>query len=200
MLCLATCSKGDDDDSVSPPKPDNVELMIPRQDEMDYVLENYDGVSYNVDSGRRIVLSNQYLAQYYRIHGAEAVIKENIGILAHEVTHSYQLRPQGCGGYQQGTVYHAFIEGMADAVRVLCGRFSNEEDRPKGGHYLNSYRYTGFFLAGWSRIKTRTFCANSICLLITSIRGHSMPALNMPWEKTITWMIYGKNIKKQWMI
>lgn len=135
--------------------PDN--SLIPRQDEMDYVLENYDGVSYNVNSGRRIVLSNQYLAQYYRTHGAEAVIKENIGILAHEVTHSYQLRPQGCGGYQQGTVYHAFIEGMADAVRVLCGGFPNEEDRPKGGHYLNSYRYTGFFLAWLVKNKDENF-------------------------------------------
>lgn len=131
--------------------------LIPRQEEMDYVLENYDGVSYNVGSGRRIVLSNQYLAKYYRTYGAEAMIKENIGILAHEVAHSYQLRALGCGDYQSGTVYHAFIEGMADAVRVLCGGFPNESDRPKGGHYMNSYRYTGFFLAWLVKNKDENF-------------------------------------------
>lgn len=131
--------------------------LIPRQAEMDYVLEDFDGISYNVGSGRRIVLSNQYLAQYYRTHGAEAMIKENIGILAHEVTHSYQLQALGCGGYQQGTVFHAFIEGTADAVRVLCGGFPNESDRPKGGHYMNSYRYTGFFLAWLVKNKDENF-------------------------------------------
>lgn len=131
--------------------------LIPRQAEMDYVLENYDGVSYNMGNGRRIVLSNQYLAQYYRTYGAEAMIKENIGILTHEVAHSYQLQPLGCGAYQQGTVFHAFIEGMADAVRVLCGGFPNEEDRPKGGHYLNSYQYTGYFLAWLVKNKDENF-------------------------------------------
>lgn len=135
--------------------PDN--SVIPHQDEMDYVLENYDGVSYNVGQGRRIVLSNQYLAKYYRTFGAEAMIKENIGILSHELTHSYELQPQGCGGYQDGTVYHAFIEGVADAVRVLCGGFPNEDDRPTGGHYMNSYRYTGFFLAWLVKNKDENF-------------------------------------------
>lgn len=131
--------------------------LIPRQNSLDYVLENYDGVSYNANSGERIVLSNQYLAQYYKTNGAEAMIKENIGILTHELTHSYQLQPQGCGGYQNGTHFHVFIEGVADAVRVLCGGFPNDDDRPKGGSYMNSYRFTGFFLAWLVNNKDKDF-------------------------------------------
>ncbi len=120
---------------------------IPRPTEMDYVLEDYDGVSYNVNMGEKIGLSNQYLAQYYHQHGAEAMIKENIGILTHEITHSYQSSPKNCGGYTPGTHYFAFIEGVADAVRVLCGGFPNDSDRPRGGHYMDAYRHGGFFIA-----------------------------------------------------
>lgn len=136
-------------------EPDN--SLIPRQKEMEYVLEDYDGASYNVNSGQRIVLSNQYLAMYYKKNGAQAMIKENIGVLSHELTHSYQMRPQNCGGYQPGTHYHVFIEGVADAVRVLCGGFPNENDRPKGGSYMDSYRYTGFFLAWLVKNKDADF-------------------------------------------
>ncbi len=118
---------------------------IPRPKTLEYVLEDFDGVSYN--AGTKIGLSNQYLAGYYKQHGAEAMIRENIGILGHELTHSYQAQPKNCGGYTPGTHFFAFIEGVADAVRVLCGGFPNDSDRPRGGHYMNGYRETGFFLA-----------------------------------------------------
>ncbi len=124
---------------------DPSDSRIPRPKTLEYVLEDFDGVSYN--AGTKIGLSNQYLASYYRQHGAEAMIKENIGILGHEITHSYQGQPKNCGGYTQGTHFFAFIEGVADAVRVLCGGFPNDSDRPRGGHYMNGYRETGFFLA-----------------------------------------------------
>ena len=64
---------------------------------------------------------------------------------------SYQLEPHGCGTYGDGGVYWAFIEGMADAVRVANNCFT-EKDRPKGGTYLSGYRTTGFFL-NWVREK-----------------------------------------------
>ncbi len=124
---------------------DPSDSRIPRPKTLEYVLEDFDGVSYN--AGTKIGLSNQYLAGYYKEFGAEAMIKENIGILSHEITHSYQAEPKNCGGYTSGTHFFAFIEGVADAVRVLCGGFPNDSDRPRGGHYMNGYRETGFFLA-----------------------------------------------------
>lgn len=38
-------------------------------------------------------------------------------VLLHELTHAYQLEPQGIGSYGTNRVFWAFIEGMADAVR-----------------------------------------------------------------------------------
>ena len=35
---------------------------------------------------------------------------------------------------------------MADAVRVANGGFHGEQDRPKGGNYMDGYRTTGYFL------------------------------------------------------
>lgn len=43
---------------------------------------------------------------------------ETRGVLLHELTHAYQLEPQGIGSYGTNRVFWAFIEGMADAVRV----------------------------------------------------------------------------------
>ena len=48
------------------------------------------------------------------------------------------------------------IEGVADAVRLLNGCFT-PEDRPKGGHYMDGYRTTGFFLAWLTENKDRDF-------------------------------------------
>ena len=48
---------------------------------------------------------------------------ETRGVLLHELTHAYQLEPQGIGSYGTNRVFWAFIEGMADAVRVANGGF-----------------------------------------------------------------------------
>ena len=124
------------------------DTCIPKIEYLDYVLDNYDGISacYGGGNMKGIILSNQYVESYHREHGAQALIAENQGVLTHELTHAFQLEPKGCGDYGSNPVFQAFIEGVADAVRTLCGGFPNESDRPKGGHYMNSYRYTGFFI------------------------------------------------------
>ena len=125
------------------------DTLIPKLEYLDYVLDNYDGISACYGGGhmKGIILSNQYVASYYKEHGAEALVIENQGVLTHELTHAFQLEPKGCGDYGSNPVFHAFIEGVADAVRILCGGFPHESDRPRGGHYMDSYRYTGFFIA-----------------------------------------------------
>lgn len=133
--------------------------FIPKLNYMEYVLDNYDGVSacYGGGGMKGIVLSNQYVESYYNAHGAKALVEENKGVLAHELTHAFQLEPKGCGDYGSSKVFHSCIEGMADAVRVLSGGFPHESDRPKGGHYLDSYRYTGFFIAWCVKNKDKDF-------------------------------------------
>lgn len=44
----------------------------------------------------------------------------------------------------------AFIEGMADAVRVANGGFDGPNARPKGGNYMDGYRTAGYFFV-WLR-------------------------------------------------
>ena len=133
--------------------------FIPKLNYMEYVLDNYDGVSacYGGGGMKGIVLSNQYVESYYNANGAKALVEENKGVLAHELTHAFQLEPKGCGDYGSSKVFHSCIEGMADAVRVLSGGFPHESDRPKGGHYLDSYRYTGFFIAWCVKNKDKDF-------------------------------------------
>ena len=132
---------------------------IPKLSYLEYVLDNYDGISacYGGGGMKGIVLSNQYVESYYNANGAKALVEENKGVLSHELTHAFQLEPKGCGDYNSSKVFHSCIEGMADAVRVLSGGFPNKEDRPRGGHYLDSYRYTGFFIAWCVKNKDKDF-------------------------------------------
>lgn len=133
--------------------------FIPKMNYLDYVLDNFDGISacYGGGGMKGIVLSNQYVESYYTAHGAKALVQENRGVLFHELTHAFQLEPKGCGDYGTSKVFHSCIEGMADAVRTLCGGFPNASDRPKGGHYLDSYRFTGFFIVWLVKNKDKDF-------------------------------------------
>ena len=74
---------------------------------------------------------------------------ETRGVLYHELTHAYQLSPEGCGQYDGKSEYWIFIEGMADAVRVACGCFDQDfssKDRPRANTWRKGYRVTGYFL------------------------------------------------------
>lgn len=131
------------------------EPLIPRRDAITYRLDNFDGISYC--SGTLIALNNKYIEDYYYNNGAKALVAENKGVLSHELTHLFQLEPQGVGGYDTNPIFHACIEGMADAVRVLSGGLTNPSDRPTGGSYMDSYRYTGFFIAWLVQNKDKDF-------------------------------------------
>ena len=133
--------------------------FIPKLNHLEYVLDNYDGISacYGGGDMKGIILSNQYVASYHQEHGAEALIEENKGVLCHELTHAFQLEPKGIGDYGNSELFRVCIEGVADGVRVLSGGFPKESDRPKGGHYMDSYRYTGFFFAWLVNNKDKDF-------------------------------------------
>lgn len=86
------------------------DTCIPKIEYLDYVLDNYDGISacYGGGNMKGIILSNQYVESYHREHGAQALISENQGVLTHELTHAFQLESKGCGDYGSNPVFQAW--------------------------------------------------------------------------------------------
>ena len=117
-----------------------------------YTLEDKDGISAKGGGNGKVSIfySSRHVEKSHSGQGDEKVMFETRGVLLHELTHAYQLEPQGIGTYGTNKVFWAFIEGMADAVRVANGGFYGEKDRPKGGHYMDGYRRAGYFFV-WLR-------------------------------------------------
>ena len=118
---------------------------------IDYVVRDFDGVSYKSGGGDRVRIdySTGWIERSFVDNDTLRLDYETRGVIYHELTHAYQLEPKGCGTYGDGGEYWAFIEGMADAVRVACGCFEQDfasKDRPRGGSWRNGYRTTGYFL------------------------------------------------------
>lgn len=117
-----------------------------------YTLQDIEGISAK-DGGNgevSIFYSTRHIAKSFANQDTAKVDFETRGVLLHELTHAYQLEPQGIGNYGNSKVFWAFIEGMADAVRIANGGFHGEADRPKGGSYMDGYRKAGYFFV-WLR-------------------------------------------------
>lgn len=131
---------------------------IPKIEEIRYRLRNYDGVSSK--SGHppviQIVYSTQWIVQCYGENDIPQFDYETKGVLYHELAHAFQLEPKGIGNYGNNKTFRAMIEGVADAVRCMNGCFK-KKDRPRGGHYSDGYRTTGFFLVWLTVKKDRDF-------------------------------------------
>lgn len=120
---------------------------VPHFEQLTFELEYRDGVAYKAGESPRILinLSTRYLEEQYNQLGNDGVIYEIQGVNWHELTHGYQHVPQNCGDYKQGSDFFGFIEGTADAVRILAGYHSSRTPYP-GGHWRDGYTTTGFFL------------------------------------------------------
>lgn len=131
---------------------------IPKLKTIEYTIKDYDGISAKGGSGSivDIVYSTRWIEKCFAEKDTTKLDFETRGVLYHELTHAYQLEPQGCGTYGDGGAYWAFIEGMADAVRLANGSFT-AKDRPKGGTYMSGYRTTGFFLYWIAQTKDKDF-------------------------------------------
>lgn len=116
-----------------------------------YTLEDIDGVSAKGGGNGNVSIfySVRHIEKSFVNNDTAKVFFETRGVLLHELTHAYQLEPQGIGTYGTNKVFWAFIEGMADAVRVANGGFK-QGARPKGGNYMDGYRTTGYFFV-WIR-------------------------------------------------
>lgn len=124
---------------------------VTRVDTILYMLEDRDGISAKGGSGHNVDIfySTQYIEKAFADRDTTKLLFETRGVLLHELTHAYQSSPQGIGSYGTNRTFWAFIEGMADAVRVANGGFGAGA-RPVGGNYMDGYRTTGYFLV-WLR-------------------------------------------------
>ena len=127
---------------------------IPMCRRLDYILKDDQGISAKGGGNGfiNIFYSSRWVERSFRNNDTTSVDFETRGVLLHELTHAFQLEPQGIGAYGENPVVWEFIEGMADAVRIAAGGFHGEMDRPKGGSYHNGYRHVGYFL-NWVKDK-----------------------------------------------
>lgn len=125
---------------------------IPALHRLHYKLQDTEGISAKGGGNGfvDIFYSTRHIEQSFTDNDTAKVYFETRGVLLHELTHAFQLEPQGIGGYGDNRTFWAFIEGMADAVRVANGGFHGEADRPKGGSYKDGYRRAGYFFV-WLR-------------------------------------------------
>ncbi len=129
------------------------EDSMPVLHHLDYVLRNADGVSWKDgdDGNVSITYTTGHIERSFANNDTARVDFETRGVLLHELTHAFQLEPQGIGPYGgSNKAVWEMVEGTADAVRVACGGFHGEKDRPKGGSYHDGYRYIGYFF-NWVR-------------------------------------------------
>ncbi len=124
---------------------------IPAVSNIHYTLEDIDGISAKGGDHDNVTIfySTRHIEKSFEANDTTKLFFETRGVLLHELTHAFQLEPQGIGSYGTNRVFWAFIEGMADAVRVANGGFK-EGDRPKGGNYMDGYRTAGYFFV-WLR-------------------------------------------------
>ncbi len=123
------------------------EDSIPHCNQIHYTLEDSEGISAKGGGNGfvSIFYSTRHIEKSFVNNDTTKLHYETTGVLLHELTHAFQLEPQGIGSYGTNKTNWAFIEGMADAVRVDNGYFG-PNDRPKGGNYMDGYRHCGFFL------------------------------------------------------
>lgn len=89
-----------------------------------YTLEDIDGISAKGGSNGDVTIfySTRHIEKSFAEADTAKLFFETRGRAAARLTHAYQLEPQGIGSYGTNRVVWAFIEGMADAVRVANGR------------------------------------------------------------------------------
>lgn len=163
---------------------------VPHFEELVFELEHREGVAYKAGNPPRITinLSTQYLENQHAQSGDEAILYEIAGVNWHELTHAYQHVPQNAGDYNSGTEFFGFIEGSADAVRILAGYHSTRKPYP-GGSWNDGYTTTGFFIEWIQNSYDADFLykLNQSCLTID------------PWNyEEACQQILGKSVQLLW--
>ncbi len=168
---------------------------IPNIEHIHYILKDYDGISAKdgMPPSISIVYSTEWIEKSFANNDTARVDYETRGVIYHELTHGFQLEPQGIGSYGTNKTFWAMIEGVADAVRYLNGGFTLA-DRPKGGSYMDGYRTTGFFLAWLTQTKDPNFLRNfnksTLKVIPWSFNGAIKYALGENYDVDSLWKEY----------
>lgn len=164
-------------------------------DTIHYSLQDMEGTSAK-GGGNGVVsifYSTRHIENSFAANDTAKLFFETRGVLLHELTHAYQLEPQGIGNYGSSRVFWAFIEGMAGAVRVANGGFTPDA-RPKGGNYMDGYRTAGYFFV-WLRDNKdkdflRKFNRSTLEVVPWSFNGAIKYALGEQYDIDDLWYEY----------
>ncbi|MEW6992487.1 basic secretory protein-like protein [Colwelliaceae bacterium 6441] len=120
--------------------------QVPEFDKVVFSLQWSDVLASRGGSGKTMLLtfSTKYIEEKLADQSDEQVLYELEGVFWHELTHGYQLHPLK-GEYKEGAPLHAFIEGMADLIRIDAGFHKTRSPKPSKS-WLGGYTNTGFFL------------------------------------------------------
>ena len=166
---------------------------------LDYSVEKVNGVSAKGGGNGEISIwySTDHIEKSFVNNDTARLDYETRGVLFHELTHAYQLEPQGIGTYGTNKTFWAFIEGMADACRVVNSCFT-ADDRPRGGTYMDGYRTTGFFLAWLQNTKDpdfiRKFNQSALKVVPWSFDGAIKYVLGNEYSVDDLWNEYQKEV------
>lgn len=118
---------------------------VPEFKQVTFELKWMDTIAYRSgdESNMIIAFSSKYITEKLKDQPDEQVKYELLGVLWHELTHGYQLFPKG-HSYSSPEA-HAFIEGMADLIRIDAGFHKTRQPKPSDS-WLGGYTNTGFFL------------------------------------------------------
>ena len=167
---------------------------IPKITKLNYTIEDVKGISAKGGGVPEISIfySSRWVEQAAKNGGDDKVLYETKGVLCHELTHGYQLEPQGIGSYGTNKTFFAFIEGMADAVRAHNGYFPAKNRKP-GGHWMDGYQTTGFFLE-WLTTKDadflRKFNKSTLAVIPWSFEGAIKHVLGEQYTMEGIWNEY----------
>ncbi len=156
---------------------------IPQLHRLRYILKDDPGISAKDGGGGfvEIFYSTRHVEKSFTGDDTARVDFETRGVLLHELTHAFQLEPQGIGSYGTNPTFWQLIEGTADAVRVACGGFHGEADRPRGGSYTNGYRQIGYFFDWLRRTKDKDF--------IRKINRSCLDVVPWSWDAAMTYAL-----------
>ena len=123
---------------------------VPEFEQVTFRLKWMDTLAYRAGdySNMEIAFSSKYITERLANKPDEQVTYELLGVLWHELTHGYQLFPQSATGSPEET--HAFIEGVADLIRINAGFHKTRSPEPSET-WLGGYTNTGFFLSWLSK-------------------------------------------------
>lgn len=173
---------------------------IPDIRKINYSFEDVDGISAKGGAPPEISIfySSRWVEQSEAGGGDDKVLFETRGVLLHELTHGFQLEPQGIGEYGTNKTFFAFIEGMADAVRIKNRGFDPYDPQP-GGHWLDGYRTTGYFL-DWLTKKDpdflRKFNKSALEVIPWSFNGAIQHVLGRKYTVEGLWKEYQEFISR----